>query len=196
MYGPPHRGALQVCGREENQGRRFKYVLGTSKRGRAMKQLRTQKWVMCPSTMLILVLCLALSLSGVLVGVSAAQAAGTNVWTQLPLYGGPVSVLAINPKTPTTVYVSTERGIFRSIDSGDTWTAVNTQGLAAWQVMVLTIDPKTPTTLYAVTNGGLFRSTNSGKHWTLGLPRVGASSLIINPLTPTTLYAGTGAGIQ
>src|SRR5450759_4030737 len=75
---------------------------------------------------LILVLCLALSLSGVLVRAPAVHAAETNTWTQLPLYGGPVSVLAINPKTPTTLYVSTERGIFRSIDSGDTWTAVNT----------------------------------------------------------------------
>src|SRR5450756_983095 len=99
MYGPPHRGALQVCGREENQERRVKHVLGISKRRRAMKQLRTQKWLMCPSTMLILVSCLALSLSSALVRAPAVQAAETDTWIQVPLYGGPVSVLAINPKT-------------------------------------------------------------------------------------------------
>src|SRR5450830_1634101 len=168
MYGPPHRGALQVCGREENQGRRFKYVLGTSKRGRAMKQLRTQKWVMCPSTMLILVLCLALSLSGVLVGVSAAQAAGTDTWTQLPLYGGPVSVLAINPKTPSTLYAGTGSQVFRSTDSGGTWTALNTSfATTSSPVTCLAIDPLTPSTLYAGTYGrGIFRSIDSGDTWT------------------------------
>jgi len=119
-----------------------------------MKQLRTQKWVTCRSIMLILVLCLALSFSGVLMGAPAVQAAETNIWTQLPLYGGSVSIiLAIDPLTPTTLYVSTERGIFRSIDSGDTWTAVNTS-LANQYVRSLEIDPKAPTTLYAGTSFG------------------------------------------
>src|SRR5450830_73848 len=208
MYGPPHPGALQVCGREENQKRRFKYVLGTSKRGRAMKQRRTQKWVMCLSTMLILVLCLALSLSGVLVRAPAVQAAETYIWTQLPLYGGNVSVLAINPKTPTTVYASTGSQVFRSVDGGGTWIALNTSFAGAPPaVMALAIDPVTPSTLYAGTYGsGIFRSANSGDTWTavntwltMGSegrgPNENILCLAINPVTPSTLYAGTLNGV-
>src|SRR5450756_992638 len=164
MYRPPHPGALQVCGREDNQKRTFKYVLGISRRRRAMKQLRAQKWVVCLSIMLILVSCLALSLSSALVRAPAVQAAETNVWTQLPLYGGSVSVLAINPKVPSTLYASTGSQVFRSIDSGDTWTALNTSFAGAPPaVTALAIDPLTPSTLYAGTNGnGVFRSTDSG----------------------------------
>src|SRR5450756_2988343 len=97
--------------------RRFTYVPGTSRGRRGMKQSRTQKWFVCLSTMVILVLCLALSLSGVLIGVPTAQAADTGTWTQLPLYGGSISVLAIDPKTPATLYAGTNSsGVFRSTD--------------------------------------------------------------------------------
>src|SRR5450756_588495 len=208
MYGPPHRGALQVCGREENQERRVKHVLGISKRRRAMKQLRTQKWLMCPSTMLILVSCLALSLSGALVRAPAVQAAETDTWIQVPLYGGPVSVLAINPKVPSTLYTSTGTQVFRSTDGGDTWTALNTSfATTSSPVTALVIDPVTPSTLYAGTYGsGIFRSADSGDTWTavntwltMGSegrgPNENILCLAINPVTPSTLYAGTLNGV-
>jgi uncharacterized repeat protein (TIGR02543 family) len=150
---------------------------------------------------LTLIVCLALSLSGVLVGVPATQAAETYIWTQLPLYGGNVSVLAINPKTPTTVYASTGSQVFRSVDGGGTWIALNTSFAGAPPaVMALAIDPVTPSTLYAGTNGsGLFRSADSGDHWTaantgLGVYEQQIWSLAINLLTPTTLYAGNCYG--
>ncbi|RIE17322.1 WD40/YVTN/BNR-like repeat-containing protein, partial [Candidatus Cryosericum septentrionale] len=114
---------------------------------------------------LILVLCLALSFSGVLVGDPAARAAGTGTWTQLSLYGGNIGCLAIDPLTPTTLYASTIGGVYRSTDSGATWTAVNTAP-APLDVSSLVINPLTPTTLYAVTGSGVFRSVNSGTTWT------------------------------
>src|SRR5450756_837379 len=208
MYRPPHPGALQVCGREDNQKRTFKYVLGISRRRRAMKQLRAQKWVVCLSIMLILVSCLALSLSSALVRAPAVQAAETNVWTQLPLYGGSVSVLAINPKVPSTLYASTGSQVFRSVDGGDTWIALNTSFAGAPPaVMALAIDPVTPSTLYAGTYGsGIFRSADSGDTWTavntwltMGSEGVEINGwircLAINPRTPSTLYTGTNYGI-
>jgi uncharacterized repeat protein (TIGR02543 family) len=57
--------------------------------------------------------CLVLSLSGVLVSVPAARAAGTDSWTQLPLYGGPARCLAINPLTPAALYAGTNGGDVR-----------------------------------------------------------------------------------
>src|SRR5664280_3345058 len=104
-----------------------------------MKQLRTQKWITRLSIMLILILCLALGLSGVLAGAPAAQAAETQTLTPLPLYGSMVSSLAINPKVPTTLYAGTNgAGVFHSVNSGTTWTAVNT-GLINEDVLDLSL---------------------------------------------------------
>jgi uncharacterized repeat protein (TIGR02543 family) len=143
-----------------------------------------------------LVLCLVLSLSGVLVGVPAVRGADTGTWTQLPLYGGGVFSLAINPATPTTLYAGTySGGVFRSTDSGATWTAVNT-GLTSHDVLSLAINPAT---LYAGTWGaGIFRSTDSGATWTAvdaGLTSQDVYAIAINPAAPSTLYAGTYDGV-
>jgi uncharacterized repeat protein (TIGR02543 family) len=149
---------------------------------------------------LMLVLCLILSLSGVLTGTPSAQAADTGTWTQLPLYERRLLCLAIDPLTPSTLYAGTGgSGVFRSTNDGTTWTAVNT-GLTDPWIWSLAVNPLTPTTLYAGTDGrGVFRSTNSGTTWTAvntGLTNPHVSSLAIDPLTPSTLYAGTdGRGV-
>src|SRR5664280_326055 len=151
-------------------------------------------------TVLMFVLCLVLSLSGLHVGVSATRAADTGTWTQLPVYGGNVYSLAINPLTPPTLYAGTASGgVFRSTDSGDHWTAVNT-GLSDPRVIFLAVNPLTPTTLYAGTvGGGIFRSTDSGATWTAvntGLNNADVRYIAINPTSPTTLYTGTdGNGV-
>jgi uncharacterized repeat protein (TIGR02543 family) len=148
---------------------------------------------------LLLVLCLILSVSGLLAGTPAAWAADTGTWTQLSLHESRLLCLAINPRTPSTLYAGTGgSGVFRSMDSGTTWIAVNT-GLTDPWIWCLAINPLTPTTLYAGTDGhGVFRSTNSGTTWTTmntGLTNLHVSSLAIHPLTPTTLYAGTTSGV-
>ncbi|HZL83308.1 MAG TPA: stalk domain-containing protein [Candidatus Deferrimicrobium sp.] len=163
-----------------------------------MKQLRSQKWITCLSVMLIMALCLALGLSGVLAGAPAAQAAETQTWTQLPLSGSMVSSLAINPKTPTTLYAGTNgAGVFGSVNSGSSWTAMNT-GLTNKDVLDIVINPSTPAILYSGTLGGVFRSKDSGTTWTAvntGLTDRGVNSLVINPKSPSILYAGTGSGV-
>src|SRR5664280_1870788 len=158
-----------------------------------MKQLRTQKWITYLSIMVILALCLALGLSGVLAGALVAQAAETQTWTQLPLSGSMVSSLAINPKVPTTLYAGTNgAGVFGSVNSGTTWTAMNT-GLTNKDVLDIAINPSTPTILYIGTLGGVFRSKDSGTTWTAvntGLTNKDVLDIAINPSTPATLYVG------
>jgi uncharacterized repeat protein (TIGR02543 family) len=148
--------------------------------------------------MVIMALCLALGLSGVLAGAPVAQAAETQTWTQLPLSGSMVSSLAVNPKVPTTLYAGTNgAGVFGSVNSGTTWTAMNT-GLTNKDVLDIVINPSTPAILYSGTLGGVFRSKDSGTTWTAvntGLTDRGVNSLVINPKVPTTLYVGTGSGV-
>ena len=69
-------------------------------------------------------------------------------WAQTSGPPGTVRSLAIDPKTPATLYAGTYDGVFMSIDSGENWSTV-------WSVLTnsivrsLAIDPKAPATLYA-----------------------------------------------
>ena len=64
---------------------------------------------------------------------------------------GYVTSLAIDPKTPATLYAGTDDGgVFKSTNGGGNWSAVNT-GLTNPFIFSLAIDPATPTTLYAGT---------------------------------------------
>jgi hypothetical protein len=123
--------------------------------------------------------------------------AGVNVWTTHgPYWGGSVHALAIDPQTPTTLYAGTEGGVYRSTNSGASWSAVNT-GLTNLYVWALAINPTTSSTVYASTyNGGVFKTTDSGASWSAisgyGGP---AGALVIDPTTPSTLYAGTDRGV-
>jgi len=83
--------------------------------------------------------------------------AGSNVWTSIGPEGGTINSLAIDPKTPMTLYAGTggwgDAGVFKSTNGGGTWSAVNT-GLADGDINALVIDSITPTTLYAGIWGG------------------------------------------
>ena len=64
-----------------------------------------------------------------------------------------VHALAIDPSDPTVLYAATAfSGVFRSADSGQSWTAVapGLEGLAVSDVLV---DPQDPSILYAATQG-------------------------------------------
>ncbi|MCX6097337.1 MAG: stalk domain-containing protein [Caldiserica bacterium] len=148
---------------------------------------------------LLLVLCLVLSVSELRAGTSAARAADIGTWTRLPPYESRLLCLAIDPLSPSILYAGTGgSGVFRSLDSGTTSTAVNS-GLTDPWVWSLAINPVTPATLYAGTDShGVFLSTNGGNVWTTanaGLLSLHVSSLAINPHAPTTLYAGTAGGV-
>ena len=157
---------------------------------------------------LTLVLCLVLSLSGVLVGIPALRAADTGIWTQLPLFGVDVYSLVIDPLTPTTLYAGGESvsdssiaGVFRSTDGGDTWAFLNS-GLIYpngnnWYHFAptfLAINPVVPSTIYAGFQIGVCRTTDSGNTWqalNLGSLMVDVYSLAIDSTNPEIVYAGS-----
>ena len=109
-----------------------------------------------------------------------------------------VQTLAIDPNTPTTVYAGThDGGVFKSIDSGATWTATNTGLPSIFWVNSLAIDPITPTIVYAGTWwGGVFKSTDGGAHWTANYDYDNfVSTLAIDPKNPAIVYAGRDTGV-
>src|SRR5205085_7824297 len=61
-----------------------------------------------------------------------------------------VNALAIDPRTPTTLYAATSDGrVLKSTDGGVNWSATGLANSAA--ITALALDPQTPGTIYAVT---------------------------------------------
>jgi photosystem II stability/assembly factor-like uncharacterized protein len=129
-------------------------------------------------------------------------AGGSDTWTSIGPQGKEVFAVAIDPAMPTTLYVGTDSGVFKSTNAGGSWSPVNA-GLT-FRVRLLAIDPHTPTTLYAgINGGGIFKSTNGGGSWSaastglISLSGVPASvqALAIDPQTPTTVYAAAEGGV-
>lgn len=84
--------------------------------------------------------------------------------------GGNVTGVGIDPGNAATLFVATSnKGFFRSTDSGGTWTAANS-GLPAFfgqfpVMSALATHPVTSGTVLIGTNTGVYRSTDSGVTW-------------------------------
>ncbi|HVR98935.1 MAG TPA: hypothetical protein VMW27_20110 [Thermoanaerobaculia bacterium] len=123
---------------------------------------------------------------------------GGGTWRPLVLPLSPSQVaadIAVDPATPTTVYVSDNEGrLFRSLDAGGTWTEVTsyeTNGFGN-RLTHLRFDPADPNILYGIFNQFYpGKSTDGGVHWTL-LPqpqRLETSVLTTVAGPPTVVYA-------
>ena len=74
-----------------------------------------------------------------------------------------VRALVVDPKTPSTLYAGTYKGVFKSTDSGENWSVASTGLTPENNVDALVIDHITPSTLYGADQMGLFKSTNAGQ---------------------------------
>jgi len=114
-----------------------------------------------------------------------------------------ISVLAIDPQDPNTLYASGYYGgdcedcddaFFKTTDAGASWTSV---GLGSVTVFALAIDPKNSGTVYAGTSAGVYKTTNAGASWVAAKTRLASDAngrvvipaLAIDPQNPDTVYA-------
>jgi photosystem II stability/assembly factor-like uncharacterized protein len=102
--------------------------------------------------------------------------------------------VVIDPGDPSVLYVPTERGVYKSVDSGATWHQANL-GMTDASVSTVVVDPMTPSTVYVITSAGLMKSLDGGATWTTSPGVNGDSSLVIAPSSPSTLYAWTTGGL-
>lgn len=91
--------------------------------------------------------------------------------------------------------------MFRTTDSGNTWSQINTGLSANFSVRALAIDPLTPSTIFVGGAGGglLFKSVNGGDSWVSsqsGLAGDFVLSLAIDPFAPNVMYAGLDPDIN
>jgi hypothetical protein len=95
---------------------------------------------------------------------------------------------------------SADKTLFKSTDSGASWTVINNGLPRNESGLALAIDPQNTTTLYAGTITGMYKTTDAGGHWKLannGLPNpAGVTVLAVDPLTPSIVYAATSTNIH
>ena len=136
-------------------------------------------------------------------GVLRSADAGAS-WTQLGAAqfdtangGAKIAKVAIDPTTPTTILVASDFGVYRSTNSGTTFT-LSLSGSAS----DLVIDPSNPSIVYAAIGNafgaaanGVYKSTDGGATFptklTTGFPAagVGRVNLTISTSNSQTLYA-------
>jgi hypothetical protein len=86
----------------------------------------------------------------------------------------------VHPNVPGTAYLACDVGVYKTTDTGGTWTAAGLSGLGCYDVA---IDPANPEHIFAATTAGVYFSTNGGSNWsaTVGIPAgVTVTSLSLN----------------
>lgn len=127
--------------------------------------------------------------------------AGEDFWTTSSLYGYRVNTLTVDPQASSIIYIGTNKWILKSVDGGNTWTALprplGTESQhQAQNVMAIAVDPGTPSTIYAADNQ-LYKTTDGGQTWAAigtGVLKQRIEFIVIDPKTPSSLYVGTRGG--
>lgn len=134
--------------------------------------------------------------------IGVCQAADLSAWAPVGPEGGWISAFAADLAHPGTVWAATRGGgVFKSIDSGDYWTAAS-QGLGQLDVTAIAVDPGDSQRLFAGTaSRGVFRSADGGATWlpvNAGLPgattRPKVGALAVHPTDGDIVFAAFSAG--
>ena len=119
----------------------------------------------------------------------------------------PVSHVEPSRTDASTVYIAFDRHmfddfrpyIFKSTDSGKSWTSIAGNLPAKAYVQVVREDPKNRNLLYAGTELGLFASYNGGKEWIplnlKNLPNVSVHDILVHPRENDLILATHGRSI-
>jgi photosystem II stability/assembly factor-like uncharacterized protein len=112
---------------------------------------------------------------------------------------GRITSVAIHPSNPAVIYVSSPGGgIWKSTNSGTTWTPLVDITSSAWMdIFHLYIDPSNQNVIYAaVQNGGVIKSSNAGATWANTGGGPGASKkVLVHPTNSAIVFATGSNGI-
>lgn len=91
---------------------------------------------------------------------------GGNSWVSSSLtedFGG-TNAIEVHPTNGNIVFVAGGKGVYKSVNGGQTWTQVLTQ--SNFGATELLIHPTNDQIVFAASEKGLFRSTDGGSNWT------------------------------
>ena len=118
-----------------------------------------------------------------------------------------LSQIAINPQTPSTMYLWDNFIVYESTDSGVHWQPLAIPNASSPQVVwSYAMSPSQPNILYAsgfapaspgssVLTGTIFKSSDGGATWTAGATKTGAygpTAMAVDPRNPSILWAADG----
>jgi len=151
------------------------------------------------------VLYLTISIASPGIGLYRLTSVG-GMWTPATgLPPGTMNAVAASRLHPNVLYASGGNQVFKSLDSGASWTSAST-GLptdASAAAGHIAIDPTNDNIAYVAGTWGIFATTNGGITWTArtdGWPTYSgklrsALAIAVDPTSPTTLYASAGAPV-
>jgi photosystem II stability/assembly factor-like uncharacterized protein len=109
-----------------------------------------------------------------------------------------VTVVQVDPFAPDTVYTATLDGLYKSLDTGQTWTRI-AQHLPDQMISAMVLDRATAGVLYVGGREGVHRSEDGGRTWKAlnqGLATMNVRAIAQSPTDPSTWYVGTnGSGL-
>jgi uncharacterized protein (TIGR03437 family) len=112
-------------------------------------------------------------------------------WTNIGPSPAAVEAIAVDPQGTGTIFMgSIAGGVRKSVDSGVTWSAINS-GLTTSIVLALAIDASGPKTVYAGASGNLFKTSDGGATWQ-NIPAISGAivSVASDPHRSGVVYAG------
>jgi photosystem II stability/assembly factor-like uncharacterized protein len=113
-----------------------------------------------------------------------------------------VNRIQIDPSNENIVVIATNKGIFKSVDGGDSWTQTydspDGTGVTFRAVQDLQVDPSDYNIQYAGVNGlGILKSTDAGTSWNLssnGISEGVRFEIAVSPSNFNILYTSTFSG--
>ena len=145
--------------------------------------------------------------AGIEVGGMVRSRDGGVSWQQLPGIDDDIHCVNLSGDRPSSVYVATANGPFRTNNEGDGWELINTGIDRRYALHIASAPDDADLVLVTVStnarrqNPQFYRSTDGGSHWQL-VESVGqgenAEDMVVafewDPQTPGTVYAGTDGG--
>lgn len=110
------------------------------------------------------------------------------------------TAVQITPSAPNVVYLGTENGIFKSVNSGSSWQRASIGLPDDGSVYFVNVsETNADTVLVSIYPNGLFRSDNGGASWThveTGYPSTPQSIVIEREPASHAIYIGSGSGLR
>ena len=140
-------------------------------------------------------------IAGTFNGVFRSDNSGDS-WTQLPTYNTPglvhVESLAIDPRTPSTIYAGTWYLPYKSTDGGQNWRSIKNGIIDDSDIFAINIDPRDPNHVIASACSGIYETGNGGEAWTKvqGIPSQSrrTRAIVQHPSIAGLVFAGTTEG--
>ncbi|SEC53905.1 WD40/YVTN/BNR-like repeat-containing protein [Terriglobus roseus] len=133
-------------------------------------------------------------------GLYVSNDAGKTWTPNKQLAGHSVRSLTVAPSDPKIMIIGTLDGVYRTTDSGTTWTLISPEGSKEiHEVESVAIDPKDPQRMYAGTWHLPWRTTDGGQTWQNMKEGIiddsDVFSIIVDPTNPTNVYLSACSGI-